>query len=184
MSGPTVPILRDNSFDYRAHTVSRDSREKRQKLKKITRAIDPHSCIKQPIHLFTLTLARVVGTLRGTKSSLIMASIFLGVLASLVPAVRSSSLADVDLREFASAASAARQEARLHGRNGEQHHRLSLRHLEAMWHTSLGTDVRGGVFCGDERSPWASCEVDHEGADLGAGGGRVRRMSTAAVDSI
>lgn len=63
--------------------------------------------------------------------------------ASLVGATAPrSSVADVDLREFASTAAAAREEARLAGRNREQQQqRLSLRHLEAMWHTSLGAEV-------------------------------------------
>lgn len=69
---------------------------------------------------------------------------------SLVRAVVAlSSVADVDLREFASTAAAAREEARLDGRNREQQQqqrRLSLRHLEAIWHTSLGVEVSGPVW--------------------------------------
>lgn len=63
-------------------------------------------------------------------------------LTSLVSAVVPlSSVADVDLREFAS--TAAREEARLDGREQQQQQqRLSLRHLEAMWHTSLGIEVK------------------------------------------
>lgn len=57
-------------------------------------------------------------------------------------AVPLSSVADVDLREFAGTAAAAREEARFDGRDRElQPQRLSLRHLEAMWHTSLGGEV-------------------------------------------
>lgn len=82
--------------------------------------------------------------MRAMKPSFVAATAW---SASLVSAVVSlSSVADVELPHFASTAAAAREEARLAGRNREQQEqqqqqRLSLRHLEAMWHTSLGIEV-------------------------------------------
>lgn len=74
------------------------------------------------------------------------------VTACLTPLVAaavslSSATGDVDLRHLASAISTAREEAHHVDGGNTPHHppqRLRLHHLEAMWHTSLGIEVKSG----------------------------------------
>ena len=87
-----------------------------------------------------------MGTTLNAKRLEVMKLLFLSATAWWTTLVRAvmppSSVADVDLRQFASTAAAAKEEAQLDGRNSEQQQqRLSLHHLEAMWHTSLGVEV-------------------------------------------
>ncbi|CAM9221144.1 unnamed protein product [Hapterophycus canaliculatus] len=68
-------------------------------------------------------------------------AVFIMLLVSALPALSTN---EVDLSELAGSISAVRAQARIisGGRNSpQQDNRFSLRHLEAMWHTSLGTQL-------------------------------------------
>ncbi|CAM9613438.1 unnamed protein product, partial [Ectocarpus sp. 13 AM-2016] len=92
------------------------------------------------------TASTGVSSSPGTILTLAMGLCFIiatGCLTPLVAAITSlSARTDVGLQALASSISAAREEARVDGRTQpQQRQRLSLQHLEAMWHTSLGVQL-------------------------------------------